>query len=156
MNRSRIDLGVGIFVAIGIAALLFLALKVGNLGGEKIRDPYALEAYFDNIGGLKVRAPVKVSGVLVGRVIDIHYDPKRFQARVTLNIDGRYHFPTDTFATINTSGLLGEQYLGLEPGGAEQDLEPGKEIKRTQSAIVLEKMISRFMFDKASESGGDK
>ncbi len=156
MNRSRIDLGVGIFVVIGVAALLFLALKVGNLGGEKIRDPYTLEAYFDNIGGLKVRAPVKVSGVLVGRVADIHYDPDKFQARVSLNVDGRYQFPRDTFATINTSGLLGEQYLGLEPGGDEQHLKPGETIRRTQSAIVLEKMISRFMFEKAAESGDSK
>lgn len=156
MTRSRIDLGVGIFVAIGVAALLFLALKVGNLGGEKIRDPYTLEAYFDNIGGLKVRAPVKVSGVLVGRVAEIRYDPERYQARVSLNIDGRYQFPKDTFATINTSGLLGEQYLGLEPGGDEHNLKAGDTIKRTQSAIVLEKMISRFMFDKAAESGDGK
>ena len=156
MNRSRIDLGVGIFVAIGILALLFLALKVGNLGGETLRDAYELTANFDNIGGLKARAPVKASGVLVGRVTDIHYDREKFQAHVTLKIDGRYRFPKDTFATINTSGLLGEQYLGLEPGGDEKDLAPGETITKTQSAVVLEKLISRFMFDKAAEGGGDK
>lgn len=156
MNRSRIDLGVGIFVAIGIVALLFLALKVGNLGGEKLRDTYELSANFDNIGGLKVRAPVKASGVLVGRIAEIHYDRKNFQAQVKLKIDGRYRFPKDTFATINTSGLLGEQFIGLEPGGDEKDLAPGDAITKTQSAVVLEKLISRFMFDKAADGSAQQ
>ncbi|WP_341676148.1 outer membrane lipid asymmetry maintenance protein MlaD [Niveibacterium sp. SC-1] len=156
MNRSKIDLGVGVFVVIGIGALLFLALKVGNLGRDEIRDPYVLTARFDNIGGLKARAPVKASGVLVGRIVKIHYDSERFQAEVKMQIDGRYRFPKDTFATINTSGLLGEQYIGLEPGGDEANLNGGDTIAKTQSAVVLEKLISRFMFDKAAESGSDK
>lgn len=150
MNRSRIDLGVGVFVAIGIAALLFLALKVGNVGREQIRNPYTLLARFDNIGGLKVQAPVKASGVLVGRVTDIRYDAERFQAMVTLRVDSRYSFPRDTFAAINTSGLLGEQYIALDPGGDEATLQPGDVIAKTQSAMVLEKLIGRMVYDKTS------
>lgn len=157
MNRSSIDLSVGVFVSIGILCLLFLALRVGNAGGEKIVDPYELHARFDNVGGLKVRGPVKASGVVVGRVTAIHYDGKNYQADVTLKMSGRYKFPRDTFASINTSGLLGEQFIGLEPGGAvPEDLNPGDTITKTQSAVVLEKLIGRFMFDKAAESGGDK
>jgi len=156
MNRSKIDLAVGIFVVIGIGALLFLALKVGNLGRDTIRNPYLITARFDNIGGLKQRAPVKASGVLVGRIAKIHYDAEHYQAEVTMQLDGRYRFPKDTFATINTSGLLGEQYVGLEPGGDEANLNNGDTIAKTQSAVVLEKLISRFMFDKAAESGSDK
>ncbi|QSI77915.1 MULTISPECIES: outer membrane lipid asymmetry maintenance protein MlaD [Niveibacterium] len=151
MNRSTIDLGVGVFVVIGIIALLFLSLKVGNLGGEKIQQPYQVHARFDNIGGLKVRAPVKASGVLVGRVTDIRYDTEHFQATVTFSVDGRYAFSRDTFATINTAGLLGEQYVALKPGGDEQNLKSGDTITKTQSAMVLEDMIGRFLFDKASE-----
>jgi phospholipid/cholesterol/gamma-HCH transport system substrate-binding protein len=152
MNRSRIDLGVGIFVAIGVASLLFLLLKVGNLGGEKLGRTYELRAQFANIGGLKPRAPVRASGVLVGRVQEIRYNAENFQAQVTIVVDSRYTFPKDTFATINTSGLLGEQYIGLEPGGDEKNLRPGDVIVRTQSAIVLEKLISRFMIEKAAET----
>ena len=151
MNRSTVDLGVGVFALIGVAALLFLSLKVGNLGGEKIEKPYQVQARFDNIGGLKVRAPVKASGVLVGRVVGIHYDTEHFQAAVTLNVDSRYAFSRDTFATINTAGLLGEQYVALKPGGDEQNLKAGDVITKTQSAMVLEDMIGRFLFDKASE-----
>ncbi|HQX08004.1 MAG TPA: outer membrane lipid asymmetry maintenance protein MlaD, partial [Zoogloea sp.] len=106
---------------------------------------------FDNIGGLKVRAPVKVAGVLVGRVSEIRYDNERFQAEVVFTVDGRYKFPTDTFANILTSGLLGEQYLGLDPGGEDKLLAAGDVIKKTQSAVVLEKLISQFMFSKAAE-----
>lgn len=151
MNRSTVDLGVGVFTLIGIAAVLFLSLKVGNLGGEKIEKPYQLQARFDNIGGLKVRAPVKASGVLVGRVVGIHYDTEKYQATVTLNVDSRYAFSRDTFATINTAGLLGEQYIALKPGGDEQNLKSGDVISKTQSAMVLEDMIGRFLFEKASE-----
>ncbi|GAA5179194.1 outer membrane lipid asymmetry maintenance protein MlaD [Niveibacterium umoris] len=151
MNRSKLDLGVGVFVVIGIVSLLFLSLKVGNLGGEKIERPYQVHARFDNIGGLKVRAPVKASGVLVGRVTDIRYDTEHFQATVTFNVDSRYAFSRDTFATINTAGLLGEQYVALKPGGDEQNLKSGDTITKTQSAMVLEDMIGRFLFDKASE-----
>ena len=151
MSRTTLDLWVGVFVAIGIAALLFLALKVGSISGSGIQSPYTLSAHFDNIGGLKVRAPVKSAGVLVGRVEEIRYDNERFQAEVVFTVDGRYKFPVDTFANILTSGLLGEQYIGLDPGGEEQSLAPGDVIKKTQSAVVLEKLISQFMFDKAAD-----
>lgn len=151
MNRAMIDLWVGIFVAIGLGALVFLALKVGNLTAGNSNDTYELAAYFDNIGGLKIRAPVKSAGVVVGRVSDIRFDPKSYQAEVVMKVDARYAFPTDTFATINTSGLLGEQYIGFEVGGDPDLLKPGDTIKKTQSAVVLEKLISQFMFNKASE-----
>ncbi|MBN9696989.1 MAG: outer membrane lipid asymmetry maintenance protein MlaD [Zoogloea sp.] len=151
MSRTTLDLWVGVFVAMGIAALFFLAIKVGSVSGSDIQSPYMLTARFDNIGGLKVRAPVKVAGVLVGRVSEIRYDNERFQAEVVFSVDGRYKFPTDTFANILTSGLLGEQYLGLDPGGEEKMLAPGDVIKKTQSAVVLEKLISQFMFSKAAE-----
>ena len=152
MSRTTLDLWVGVFVAIGIAALLFLALKVGGISGSGIQSPYTLSAHFDNIGGLKVRAPVKSAGVLVGRVEEIRYNNERFQAEVVFTVDGRYKFPVDTFANILTSGLLGEQYIGLDPGGEEKNLAPGEVIKKTQSAVVLEKLISQFMFDKAADS----
>ncbi|MBS0368804.1 MAG: outer membrane lipid asymmetry maintenance protein MlaD [Proteobacteria bacterium] len=151
MSRTTLDLWVGVFVAMGIAALLFLALKVASISGSDIRSPYTLSARFDNIGGLKVRAPVKSAGVLVGRVTEIRYDNEHFQAEVVFSVDGRYKFPTDTFANILTSGLLGEQYLGLDPGGEEKALAPGDVIKKTQSAVVLEKLISQFMFNKAAD-----
>lgn len=151
MSRTTLDLWVGVFVAMGIAALLFLALKVGSISGSDIQSPYTLSARFDNIGGLKARAPVKSAGVLVGRVSEIRYDNEHFQAEVVFIVDGRYKFPTDTFANILTSGLLGEQYLGLDPGGEEKTLAPGDVIKKTQSAVVLEKLISQFMFNKAAE-----
>lgn len=156
MTRKTIDIWVGIFVVIGLGALLFLALRVGNLGNAKIRDPYELQARFDNIGGLKLRAPVKSAGVVVGRVEKIVLDSKTYQAMVTIQMDSRYHFPRDTFATINTSGLLGEQYIGLEPGGDSEEIAEGGEIKKTQSAVVLEKLISQFMFNTAegSSAGG--
>ena len=131
MSRTTLDLWVGVFVAIGIAALLFLALKVGSISGSGIQSPYTLSAHFDNIGGLKVRAPVKSAGVLVGRVEEIRYNNERFQAEVVFTVDGRYKFPVDTFANILTSGLLGEQYIGLDPGGEEKNLAPGEVIDRS-------------------------
>ncbi len=155
MNRAAIDLWVGLFVAIGLAALLFLALKVGNLSSTDVGETYAIQARFDNIGGLKVRAPVKSAGVVVGRVGEIRFDPENYVALVSMQIDQRYRFPRDTFATINTSGLLGEQYIGFEVGGDTETLKPGDTMKKTQSAMVLEKLISQFMFDKAAE-GEDK
>jgi phospholipid/cholesterol/gamma-HCH transport system substrate-binding protein len=151
MSRKLLDLWVGFFVALGFVALLFLALKVGNLSASNFAETYALSAKFDNIGGLKVRGPVKSAGVVVGRVVDIHFDPASYEAVVTFNIDGRYRFPKDTFASILTSGLLGEQYVGLDVGGDEKMLNPGDLIAKTQSAVVLEKMISQFMFSKAAE-----
>ncbi len=156
MSRTTLDLWVGFFVALGLGALLFLALKVGNLSSASSGETYAIQAKFDNIGGLKVRAAVKSAGVVVGRVSDIKFDPEAYLAVVTLKLDERYKFPRDTFATINTSGLLGEQYIGFEVGGDTEMLKPGDNIKKTQSAVVLEKLISQFMFNKAAEDGGKK
>lgn len=156
MNRATIDLWVGFFVAFGLGALLFLALKVGNLSSSDVGDTYALQARFDNIGGLKVRAPVKSAGVVVGRVGEIRFDAETYTALVSMHIDKRYQFPRDTFATINTSGLLGEQYVGFEVGGDAEMLKAGESLKKTQSAMVLEKLISQFMFNKAAEDEGKK
>ncbi|MBL8395796.1 MAG: outer membrane lipid asymmetry maintenance protein MlaD, partial [Candidatus Accumulibacter sp.] len=150
------DLWVGVFVALGLAAVLFLALKVGNLSAANFAETYPLSAKFVNIGGLKVRAPVKSAGVVVGRVTEIRFDPESYEAVVTVSIDGRYRFPRDTFALILTAGLLGEQYIGLDPGGDETMLKSGDAIAKTQSAVVLEKLISQFMFNKASEGQSDK
>lgn len=151
MNRSLLDLWVGIFVAIGITAFLFLGFKVGNLSNASMSESYVLHAKFDNIGGLKVRGPVKSAGVVVGRITDISFDTTTYEAVVAMNIDGRYRFPKDTFASIYTSGLLGEQYVGLDVGGDEKMLNPGDAVAKTQSAVVLEKLISQLIFSKASE-----
>ena len=151
MERTTIDLWVGIFVALGVAALLGLAMKVGNLTTSSIGETYTVSANFENIGGLKPRAPVKSAGVVVGRVADITFDPATFEAVVSLSVDKRYSFPKDTFANIYTAGLLGEQYIGLEAGGDEVDLANGDKITQTQDAVILEKMISQFLYSKASE-----
>jgi len=152
MDRTLLDLWVGIFVAIGIGALFVLALKVGNASTTfNTGATYSIIAEFDNIGGLKVRAPVKSSGVVVGRVDDIQFDGKKFTARVTMNIDKRYEFPKDTSVSILTSGLLGEQYVGLEAGGDSVMLKDGEIVKLTQSAVVLEKLIGQFLYNKAAE-----
>jgi phospholipid/cholesterol/gamma-HCH transport system substrate-binding protein len=135
----------------GFAALLVLALKVGNLGAERATQTYRVEVRFDNIGGLKVRGPVRSAGVLVGRVADIHFDNERYQASVTLALDKRYSFPKDSNASILTSGLLGETYVGLEPGGDDKKLADGDRITLTQSAMVLERLIGQFLFSKAQE-----
>lgn len=156
MNRTVLDLWVGFFVALGLAAVLFLALKVGNLSSAHLAQTYTLEARFDNIGGLKVRGPVRSAGVLVGRITDIRFDPERYDAIVTMQIDGRYRFPRDTFASIFTAGLLGEQYIGFDAGGDEKMLQPGDSIRKTQSAVVLEKLISQFLFNKAAEGQDSK
>ena len=151
MERTTIDLWFGAFVAAGLAALLVLALKVGNLGAERATNTYRVEVRFDNIGGLKERGPVRSAGVLVGRVKDIRFDNERFQAAVTLALDKRYEFPKDTSASILTSGLLGETYVGLEAGGDDKKLADGDRITIAQSAVVLEKLISQFLFSKADE-----
>ena len=151
MDRKTIDLGVGIFMLIGIAALLWLSLRVGNLGEDRPSSTYAVEAKFTNIGGLKSKAPVKSAGVLVGRVSDIKFDNDKFQAVVTLTMDGRYSFPKDSSASILTSGLLGEVYIGLDAGGDDKKLNNGDKISLTQSAVVLERLIGQFMFGKAAE-----
>ena len=152
MDRTKSDLWVGIFAAISVAALLGLAMKVGNLTTTNIGDTYTVTAAFQNIGGLKPRSPVKSAGVVVGRVDSIQFDGATYEALVTLKLDKRYQFPTDTFANIYTAGLLGEQYIGLEPGGEEEFLKENDRIMQTQDAVVLEKMISQFLYSKATES----
>ena len=137
MSRKLLDLWVGFFVVLGFAALLFLALRVGNLSSANFAETYQLTAKFDNIGGLKVRGPVKSAGVVVGRVTDIRFDPEAYEALVILTIDSRYRFPKDTFASILTAGLLGEQYIGLDAGGDEKMLKNGDIFAKTQSAVVL-------------------
>ena len=150
MNRSTIDLWVGIFVVIGIAAIGFLSLKVGNLTSVGSAPGYRLTAAFDNIGALKLRAPVKAAGVVVGRVEQIRLDPQTYQAVVSMKIDQGYQFTKDTIASVLTSGLLGEVYIGLDSGGDTKMLANGDRIAKTQSAIVLEKLIGQFLFDKAA------
>jgi len=153
MQKSRHDTWVGLFVLIGAAAILFLALKAGNLLSLNFDDTYAVTAKFDNIGGLKPRAAVKSAGVVVGRVEAIGFDDKSYQARVTLQLEKKFSFPKDSSAKILTSGLLGEQYLGLEPGAEEKNLVAGDNISQTQSAVVLENLISQFLYSKAADSG---
>ena len=154
MERTTIDLWFGAFVTAGFAALLVLALKVGNLGAERATATYNVEARFDNIGGLKARGPVRSAGVLVGRVESINFDNERFQAKVSLALDKRFTFPKDTSASILTSGLLGETYVGLEAGGDDKKLAEGDRISITQSAVVLERLIGQFLFNKAQDDGG--
>ena len=156
MNRSTIDLWVGIFVALGLGAILFLSLKVGNLLTSTHSEGYRIEAAFDNIGGLKVRAPVKAAGVVVGRVDGIRLDPKTYEAVVSMSIERQYSFSKDTIASILTSGLLGEVYVGLDSGGDPQMIAAGGRVGKTQSAVVLEKLISQFLFDRAAQGGGGK
>ena len=151
MNRSTIDLWVGIFVAAGFAALLFLALKAGNLATFSTAQSYQVQAKFANIGGLKVRAPVKSAGVVVGRIADIRFDTESYEAVVSMSLEERYKFPRDTTAKILTSGILGEQYVGLEAGGDGVMLKQGDRLRLTQSAVVLENLISQFLFNKAAE-----
>ena len=152
MQRTTIDLWVGIFVVAGIAALVMLAMKVGNLGTYNVSETYQLHAYFSNIGGLKPKASIRSAGVVVGRVTDITLDTERYEARVVMSMDKRYQFPRDTFANILTSGLLGEQYIGLMPGGDEEMLKEGEQMKKTQSAVVLEDLIGKFLYSKADEA----
>lgn len=151
MQRATLDLWVGLFVVVGLAALLFLALKVGNMGSFDSRKVYTVTAAFDNIGGLKVRAPVKSAGVVVGRVSDITFDTTTYEASVTLSLDSRYPFPKDTGASIMTSGLLGEQYIALEAGGDDKMLAQGDKLTLTQGAVVLENLIGQLLYSKAEE-----
>ncbi len=151
MNRATIDVWVGVFVAAGFAGLLFLALKVGNLAAFSTAQTYQVQAKFANIGGLKIRAPVKSAGVVVGRVSEVRFDNESYEAIVTLNLDTSFQFPRDTAAKILTSGLLGEQYIGLEAGGDGVMLKQGDRLRLTQSAVVLENLISQFLFNKAAE-----
>ena len=154
MNSRVVEFWVGLFVLIGFASLMFLALKVGNLGVGGASSEYTVTALFNNIGSLKVRAPVRAAGVTVGRVTAVDFDSKGYQARVSMSLDGAYRFPTDTTASILTSGVLGENYVGLEAGGDETFLNAGDQITITQSAVVLEQVIGRFLYDKAQGNGG--
>lgn len=156
MGRKGIETLVGLFVLLGLIAVAFLALKAANLASFSTGSSYSVTAKFDNIGGLKVRAPVKSAGVTVGRVRAIVLDPQSFQGLVTVEIDSRIRFPADTSAKILTSGLLGDQYIGLEPGGSDKTLEGGDQIKMTQSAVVLESLIGQFLYNRAADSGSEK
>jgi phospholipid/cholesterol/gamma-HCH transport system substrate-binding protein len=156
MGRKGIETLVGLFVLLGTLAIVFLALKAANLASFRIGNTYAVTAKFDNIGGLKVRAPVKSAGVTVGRVTAIALDTKTYQGTVTIELEEGVHFPTDTSAKILTAGLLGDQYIGLEPGGADENLKAGDQIRMTQSAVVLENLISQFLYSKAAEPVGEK
>jgi len=155
MKRWGIDLLVGMFVLLGFGALVFLALRAGNMSSAVGLGPtYETLARFDNIGGLKPRAAVRSAGVVVGRVSAIRFDDERYQAEVVLALDNRYRFPKDSSVKILTSGLLGEQYIGIEPGGETEMLAPGDLITMTQSAVVLESLIGQFLYGKAAEEGG--
>jgi phospholipid/cholesterol/gamma-HCH transport system substrate-binding protein len=152
MSTRTIEIAVGLFVAAGLAALFMLAMKVSNLANYTGDDGYEISARFDNIGGLKVRSPVAASGVRVGQVTGIEYDSGGYEARVTMSIDPQYDkFPTDTAASVLTSGLLGEQFIGLQPGAEEEYLMAGSEIELTQSALVLEQIVGQFLYSKAEE-----
>jgi phospholipid/cholesterol/gamma-HCH transport system substrate-binding protein len=152
MQSRTVEIWVGLFIAAGMAALFMLAMQVSNLTVVSSDEGYTVTAKFDNIGGLKVRSPVTVAGVRVGRVSGIGFDPRTFQAVVSLNISNQYNeLPSDTSASIFTAGLLGEQYIGLEPGGEMEMLKDGDELMLTQSALVLEQLIGQFLFNKTSE-----
>jgi phospholipid/cholesterol/gamma-HCH transport system substrate-binding protein len=151
MHRKMIDVWVGLFVVLGLAALLFLALKAGNMSTLSFSKTYAITGKFDNIGGLKPQAPVKSAGVVVGRVGDIRFDDKSYQAMVTLDMDAGHKFPKDSSLKILTAGLLGEQYIGIVPGGDTVNLAAGDRINSTQSAAVLEDLINQFIYSKAAD-----
>ena len=153
MAKRNIEILVGLFVVLGVLALLFVALKAANLASFSSGDTYGLTARFDNIGGLKPRAPVRSAGVVVGRITSISLDPKTFQGVVTLDLDRRFQFPKDSSAKILTAGLLGDQYIGIEPGGDDKNLAAGETIAQTQSAVVLENLIGQFLTGKAGEAG---
>lgn len=156
MKKTALDFWVGLFVVLGFIALLFLALKAGNMSSLSFQSTYPVKLKFDNVGGLKPRAAVKSAGVTVGRVASIGFDTNTYQALVTININAQYQFPKDTSAKILTAGLLGEQYIGLEPGGDTEMLKAGDTISMTQSAIVLENLIGQFLYSKAADSGASK
>jgi len=152
-NSRTLELMVGLFVALGIAALLMLSLKVSNLSSLWGSNEYEVSAYFSNVGGLKVKSPVKLGGVKVGSISEINYDDSKYQALVKMKINARYtKIPQDTSAVVYTAGLLGEQYIGLEPGGDEQFLKNGSRVSLTQSAVILEQLISRVLYQFAEKS----
>lgn len=156
MTSSKNDFWVGLFVLIGGAAILFLALQSANLLSLSFEPTYRVTARFDNAGGLKPGAAVRSAGVVVGRVEQIAFDDKTFQASITLRLEKRYGFPRDSSMKILTSGLLGEQYIGIEPGGDPENFAEGAVITQTQSALVLENLIGQFLFNRAAEGGDDK
>ena len=151
MSKRNIEVLVGLFVLAGLVALLFVALKAANLTSFQNGETYRLTAHFDNIGGLKARAPVRSAGVVIGRVVSISLDPTKYVGVVTMDIRSEYQFPRDSSAKILTAGLLGDQYIGLEAGGDERLLVAGDEVKQTQSAVVLENLIGQFLYSKAAE-----
>ncbi|OGB29764.1 MAG: outer membrane lipid asymmetry maintenance protein MlaD [Burkholderiales bacterium RIFCSPLOWO2_12_FULL_61_40] len=151
MQRSKNDVWVGLFVLIGAVAIVFLAMQAANLLSLNFQSTYQVNAKFENVGGLKPKAAVRSAGVVVGRVEKIVFDDKIFQARVTLAMESRYAFPKDSSLKILTSGLLGEQYLGLEPGADDKNLVAGDTVSATQSAVVLENLISQFLYSKAAD-----
>ena len=153
MTKRNIEILVGLFVVLGLLALVFVALKAANLTSFSNGDTYRLTARFDNIGGLKPRAPVRSAGVVVGRVTSIALDPKTYQGVVELDLDRRFQFPKDSAAKILTAGLLGDQYIGIEPGGDDANLAPGATIAQTQSAVVLENLIGQFLTGRADAAG---
>jgi len=154
MTSRKIEILVGLFVAAAIAAFFMLAMSVSNMSSYEGGDSYQLIARFDNVGGLKVRSAVSAGGVTIGRVSDIQYNSDTYEAVVSMNIEAKYNkFPVDTAASILTSGLLGEQYVGFEPGAEEEYLKQGDVIDLTQSALVLEQIISQFLYSKADEEG---
>ncbi|MEY4883149.1 MAG: hypothetical protein RIS34_1003 [Pseudomonadota bacterium] len=153
MQRSKNDVWVGLFVLIGAVAILFLSLQAANLLSLSFQSTYPVVAKFDNVGGLKPKAAIRSAGVVVGRVESITFDDKSFQARVALLMEKRYAFPKDSSLKILTSGLLGEQYIGIEAGSDEKNLAPGDTISTTQSAVVLENLISQFLYNKAADGG---
>ena len=155
MGKKGVETLVGLFVVLGMAGLVFLSLQAANLASFGSRDSYVVTARFDNIGGLKARAPVRSAGVTVGRVTEIRLDPTTYQGVVTLEIDREVKFPKDSSARILTSGLLGDQYIGLEPGPSEENMADGGNITQTQSAVVLESLISQFLFNRASDAGSE-
>jgi len=159
LQTRTVEIGVGLFVALGLAALFMLAMKVSNLATFAEEDGYNVSARFSNIGGLKVRSPVTMAGVRIGRVRDIDFDDTTYEAVVTVGIEARFNrIPVDTTASIFTAGLLGEQYVGLDAGGSEEFLREGSEIRLTQSALILEQVIGQFLFSKAAEGsrGGNE
>jgi len=155
MGKKQTEILVGGFVVLGMLAILFLALKSANLASFSFNSTYRVLARFDEIGGLKVQAPVKSAGVTVGRIADISFDNKTFQAVVSLDIDRHYAFPTDSSAKVLTAGLLGDKYVGIEAGGDDKNIQAGESIKMTQSAIVLENLIGQFLYNKAGDAGKD-
>jgi phospholipid/cholesterol/gamma-HCH transport system substrate-binding protein len=156
MTRRALDIWVGFFLVLGLGATMFLALKVASSATFAAANGYMIKAKFDNIGGLKVRAPVKSAGVVVGRVSDIRFDNESFEALVTMTVSREFQFPKDSSAKILTSGLLGEQYVSLAAGGDTANLKDGDTLKITQSALVLENLIGQFLYSKAAEGNEKK